>query len=41
MKLGKSRRKQLLVCTWNNYSFRDQTTIGRWVNLYWSSHEAI
>ena len=69
MKLGKSRRKQLLVCIWNNYSFRGQTTIrfvceqllvrlrmntglrsndywsllyiGRWVNLYWSSHEAI
>ena len=71
MKLGKSRRKQLLVCIWNNYSFRGQTTIrfvceqllvrirmntalkpndywsllptyiGRWADLYWSSHEAI
>ena len=27
MKLGKSRRKPLLVCIWNNYSFRGQTTI--------------
>ena len=27
MKLGKSRRKPLLVYIWNNYSFRGQTTI--------------
>ena len=27
MKFGKSRRKPLLVCIWNNYSFRGQTTI--------------
>ena len=27
MKLGKSRRKPLLVCIWNNYSFRGQTII--------------
>ena len=34
MKLGKSRHKPLLVCIWNNYSFRGQTTIVSYANNY-------
>ena len=49
MKLGKSRHKQLLVCIWNNYSFRGQTTIRfvcepllvRTPNNYWFEDKPI